>query len=126
MYYYKGGGKTRLIPYGHDLFLLENTLNSIHFQRDIKGRIKGYSIKGTEVTSVWTKSKEIPEIKKISLSEKKLKAFRGKYLFAGNVLFEVILIRGKLFGLVGKDQKQLIPYKENSFYADDIDAKIIF
>ena len=126
MYYYKGGGKTRLIPYGHDLFLLENTLNSIHFQRDIKGRIKGYSIKGTEATSVWTKSKEIPEIKKISLSEKKLKAFRGKYLFAGNMLFEVILIRGKLFGLVGKDQKQLIPYQENSFYADDIDAKIIF
>jgi CubicO group peptidase (beta-lactamase class C family) len=126
MYYYKGGGKTRLVPYGRDLFLLESTLNSMHFQTDIKGLVKGYSIKGTGITSVWAKSKEIPEIRKISLSEKKLKAFTGKYLFAANMLFEVVLKSGKLFGLVGKDQKELIPYEDNSFYADDIDAKIIF
>lgn len=126
MYYYRGGGKMRLVPCDHDIFLLENTLNAIHFQKDIKGLVKGYSIKGTGLPSVWTKRNEIPEIRKIRLSEKKLKAFTGKYLFEANMLFEVILKNGKLFGLVGKDQKELIPYKENSFYADDIDAKIIF
>lgn len=126
MYYYKGGGKTRLAPYGHDLFLLENTLNSLHFQRDTKGIVSGYCIKGTGVTSVWTKSREIPLIRKISLSEKKLKAFTGKYLLGANMFFEVVLENGKLFGSVGKDQKELIPFAENSFYADDIDAKILF
>ena len=126
MYYYRGGGKTRLIPYGKDVFMLNNSLNSIQFQRDPKGAINGYEIKGTGMSSVWKKSKAIPVTRQISLSEKILNAYTGRYLFEPNMVFEVVLKKGKLFGRVGNDQKELVPFGENKFYANDIDATIIF
>ncbi|WP_461790425.1 serine hydrolase [Pedobacter sp.] len=126
MYYHKGGGKTRLIPYGTDIFLLENSLNSLMFQRDDKGTINGYQIKGTGATSIWKKSKEIPLINRINISSQVLNRYTGKYLFEPNMLFEVVLENGKLFGRVGNDQKELTPFEENKFYANDIDATVIF
>lgn len=126
MYYYKGGGKTRLTPYDTDIFLLENSLNSLIFQRDSKGTINGYQIKGTGIISTWKKSTEIPLINRTNLSDQALIRYTGKYLFEPNMLFEVILEKGKLFGRVGNDQKELTPFEENKFYANDIDATIIF
>lgn len=126
MHYYRGGVKTRLIPYGKDVFLLNHSLNSIQFQRNSKGAINGYEIKGTGMASVWKKSKAIPAARQISLSEKILSVYTGKYLFEPNMLFEVVLEKGKLFGRVGNDQKELVPFGENKFYANDMDATIIF
>jgi len=126
VYYYKGGGKTHLIPYGKDVFLLENSLNSLWFQIDRKGAISGYEFKGTGMASAWKKSNELGETKRISLSKEILNAYTGKYLFEPNMLFEVILNEGKLFGRVGNDQKELVPFGKNKFYAKDMDATIIF
>lgn len=126
MYYYKGGGKTRLIPYGKDVFRLDNSLNLIRFQRDATGVIAGYEIKGTGMASVWKKSKAIPVTRQINLTEKILRTYTGKYLFDSNMLFEVVMERSKLFGRVGNDQKELVPFAENKFYANDMDATIIF
>jgi hypothetical protein len=126
MHYYTGGGKTRLIPYGKDLFLLANSLNSLQFQRDSKGAISGYEIKGTGMATAWKKSKELPVTIRISLSEQIMSRYTGKYLFDSSMVFEVVLENGKLFGRVGQDQKELTPFAENKFYANDLDATIIF
>ncbi len=126
MYYFRGGGKTRLIPYGKDLFLLENSLNSLSFQRDDHGSITGYQYTGTGIASGWTKVMVLPKTKKLKLPAKILQSYTGKYLFEPNMVFEVVLEGGQLFGKVGRDQKELIAFEKHKFYAYDLDATLIF
>ncbi len=126
MYYYRGGGKTRLIPVGNDVFLLENSLNKLNFQRDKKGKIKFYEWKGTGVASSWLRSKDNELLEHIKVSDKLMRIYTGKYLFEPNMIFEVVIEKGKLYGRVGKDQKELIPYRKHQFYAWDLDARLIF
>nr|WP_316757597.1 serine hydrolase [Pedobacter aquatilis] len=126
MYYLKGGGKTRLIPIGKDVFLLENSLNKLIFQRDQSGNIKSYEWIGTGVASSWQRSKDNEALMDIKVSDHLMKIYAGKYLFEPNVVFEVFLEKGKLYGRMGKDQKELIPYKKHQFYAWDLDARLIF
>ncbi|MEJ2881033.1 serine hydrolase [Pedobacter sp. GR22-6] len=126
MYYYRGGGKTCLIPTGKDVFVLENSLNKLSFQRDQAGKIAGYKLEGTGVASNWLRSRDNEVLEKIQVSDQLMQSYAGKYLFEPNMVFEVVIENGKLYGRVGKDQKELVPYGKHRFYAWDLDARLIF
>jgi len=136
VFHVKGGGKTRLIPYAKDQFYLEGSLNTVNFTPDNRtpderkdqknaARQKALTMTGTGASSRWTRQGHTRNLERVRLPLQTLQSFTGKYRF-GNMVFEVLLRKGALYGRVGSDEKELIPYTENKCYAKDLDATLIF
>ncbi|WP_316780122.1 serine hydrolase [Pedobacter antarcticus] len=126
-FFTKGGQKQTLIPYKKDGFYLDQTLITIQFNRDQKGKVEGYQMTGTGLTTKWKKiSQNIQAKNTLNVSAKILATYAGRYLFKPDMVFEIIVENDRIYGKVGADKKELIPYEKNKFYALDIDATIIF
>lgn len=126
-FFNKGGQKQTLIPYRKDGFYIDQTLTTVQFNRDQKGKIEGYEMTGTGLASQWTKgSEQIQAKSRVNVSAKVLATYAGRYLFKPDMVFEIIVENDRIFGKVGTDKKELIPYGKNKFYALDIDATIVF
>ncbi|MNL66223.1 hypothetical protein D3C87_1906540 [compost metagenome] len=55
-----------------------------------------------------------------------MQSYTGKYQFNPGPVFEVVLEDNKLFGQVGNDKKELVPFAKHKFFARYLDASIIF
>ncbi|WP_286856848.1 MULTISPECIES: serine hydrolase [Sphingobacterium] len=127
MYYYLGGPKTRLVPNGKDQFLVENSLNTFKFTRDEKGIVDGFTASGTGMPSSAVRENTVLEAQpKINVSKTQLAKYTGKYQFNPGPVFEVVLENNILYGQVGNDRKELVPFDKHKFYARDLDATIVF
>ncbi|MCX2452042.1 serine hydrolase [Pedobacter sp. PLR] len=127
MYYYLGGPRIRLIPYKKDHFVLENSLTSLNFEKDQNGKIVGVAITGTGLPNTGTrKNTRLQARKKISVPVKLMQSYPGKYQFNPGPVFEVVLENNTLYGKVGNDRKELVPFAKHKFFARDLDASIIF
>lgn len=127
MYYYQGGLKASLAPYEKGHFILGNTLNSFYFTKNKYGKVDGFTINGTGLPNKGSrKTMKIEAQKKISLPTKLLQSYTGKYQFNPGPVFEVVLEDNKLFGQVGNDKKELVPFAKHKFFARYLDASIIF
>lgn len=127
MYYYLGGNKSRLIPYGKDLFVLENSLGTFSFEKDRAGKVNGFTIIGTGLPNKGSrKDTSLQAQNKISLPVKLLQSYAGKYQFNPGPVFEVVLEKNILYGQVGNDRKELVPFARHKFFARDLDASIFF
>ncbi len=127
MYYYQGGIKTPLNAYEKGHFTLGNTLTSFHFTKDSFGKINGFTIDGTGVAyKASRKNIKVEAQKKMSIPTKLLQRYTGRYQFSPGPVFEVVLEGDKLFGQVGNDKKELIPFAAHQFFARYLDASIIF
>ncbi|UIR56658.1 serine hydrolase [Sphingobacterium sp. SRCM116780] len=127
MYYNLGGLRTRLIPYEKDHFVLDNSLTIFNFNKDSFGRINGFTIKGTGLPNKGNrKNIKVVAQKKIRIPFKLLQRYIGRYQFNPGPIFEVVTDNNKLFGQVGNDRKELVPFAEHEFFARDLDASIIF
>jgi CubicO group peptidase (beta-lactamase class C family) len=125
-YYSKGGGKTRLISCGRDLFRLENSLSTLEFQKN-KGRVSGYLLRttGLPVEAV-AAGEPVSPLHPIYLTADALEKYTGKYAFNAHDVFQVIREGDKLYGQLGHDRKEIIPYDTDKFFARYIDALLIF
>ena len=75
----------------------------------------------------WTRAAgEIKTLKVISVAEKTLEKYVGNYQFSPGPIFSIVKDGKKLYGQVGQDKKEILPYEINKFFAKEIDAKIIF
>lgn len=127
MYYPLGGRKSRLIPYRKDHFVLENSLTSLSFEKDQEGNVKTFTLQGTGLASRGSKtSTKVDAQQKINLSVAQMDKYIGKYQFEPGPVFEITMENQILYGQVGKDRKELVPYAKHSFFARDLDAVIIF
>lgn len=127
LYFSKGGSKTQLVPFEKDKFFIENSLTTLEFNRDSKGDIISFTSKSTGLSVTWNRATgEIKTLKSIKVSEQELEKFVGNYQFPNGPLFKIVKEGKKLFGQVGQDKKEILPYAKNKFFAKEIDAKIIF
>jgi CubicO group peptidase (beta-lactamase class C family) len=127
MYYYSGGLKTSLIPYEKGHFILGSTLTSFHFTQDNSGKVDGFTINGTGLANKGSrKNMKVEAQRKISMPTKLLQSYTGRYQFSPGPVFEVVLANNKLFGQVGNDKKELVPFEKHKFFARYLDASIIF
>jgi len=127
MYYYQGGLKTSLNPYQKGHFILGNTLTSFYFTKDKYGKVDGFTINGTGPANKGIrKNMKVEAQRKISMPTKLLQSYTGRYQFSPGPVFEVVLEDNKLFGQVGNDKKELIPFAKHKFFARYLDASIIF
>lgn len=123
IYYSAGGLKERLIPFEKNSFYIENSLNSLTFEANRKGFVlnsTGFPVKGAST------GEKVTGLESVDVPEKLLLRYAGKYQFNPGPVFEVKLENGKLYGQVGNDKKELVPYEKNKFFARDLDAAIIF
>ncbi|WGQ14616.1 serine hydrolase [Sphingobacterium faecium] len=127
VYYNSGGTKTRLVPTANDQFILGNSLNTLSFKRTKQGKVADFIIKGTGIASNgYRKNVKISLQSKMEMSLQMLQRYVGGYQFQPGPVFEVILENNKLYGQVGHDKKELVPYAEHKFFARDLDASLIF
>lgn len=127
MYYLLGGSKTRLIPYRKDHFVLENSLTSFIFEKDQSRKIQGFKITGTGLSNSGSLiHSKLQSQKKISVPAKLMQSYAGKYQFNPGPVFEIILENDTLYGQVGNDRKELVPFAKHGFFARNLDATIIF
>jgi len=127
LYFSKGGSKSTLIPFEKDKFVLENSLTTLEFQRNSAGDIISYNLKGTGMSIMWNRfAGEIKTLKVINVAEKTLEKYIGNYQFSPGPVFSIVKEGKKLYGQVGQDKKEILPYETNKFFAKEIDAKIIF
>jgi hypothetical protein len=127
LYFSKGGSKSMLIPIEKNKFVIENSLTTLEFQRNSRGDITSYDLKGTGIAITWTRAAgEIETLKVINIAERTLDKYVGNYQFSPGPIFSIVKEGKKLYGQVGQDKKEILPYGVNKFFAREIDAKIIF
>ena len=125
-YFYKGGRKQELLSYGKDRFYIPHTLMSFDFGRNTAGQVNGFTLNSTDmpVVSTITAEKVVAEMK-IQLSRAALDQLVGKYQFSGFVL-EIERTGDTLYGKVGNDRKELVPFAPDKVFARDMDATLVF
>ncbi|UZJ64498.1 serine hydrolase [Sphingobacterium sp. KU25419] len=127
MYYNLGGTKTRLIPNAKDQFTLGSSLLTLSFNRNQHNKIDNFIMCGTGIASNgYRKDAKITVQNKIPMSLKSLQRYVGRYQFNLGPIFEVLLENNKLYGQVGHDKKELVPFSQHKFFARDLDATLIF
>lgn len=121
--------KAQLIPIGKDKFHIENTLTTIHFHRDDKGKIRFFETHDTEREVTWIRTeKEVVKIKPIKVAPHKYDQYVGRYK-VGAEYFMVIKEDDKLYGKApGENQirQEILPFAKNLFFAKNLDAKVRF
>lgn len=127
VYFSNGGSKWVLVPVGKDQFHVQNSLTLLEFERDAKGHITSFNEKGTGMSVTWSRTPgEVKTLKAIKVANKVLEKYVGDYQFSPGPVFSVVKEDEKLYGQVGQDKKEILPYASNKFFAKEIDAKIIF
>jgi hypothetical protein len=127
LYFDPGGSKSLLRPLGKDRLHLENSLTTLEFQRDSRGEVVSFDLTGVELPIIWSRRlQDVQSIKSIKLTNKILNRYRGKYQFSSDFIFEVVREEEKMYGQVGKDRQEILPYETNKFFAKDLDATLLF
>jgi CubicO group peptidase (beta-lactamase class C family) len=127
LYYNKGGTKSPLLAYKKDKFFQKHELTTLQFERDSMENIIGFKLNGLGLPSFWTRSGEIVQtLKPVNVKSADLEKYTGEYQFSPGPVFSVIREGDRLFGAVGTDKKEIVPYGKHQFFATDLDAKIIF
>lgn len=127
MYYTLGGTKTRLIPIAKDQFTLGNSLIILDFIGKGRSKEANFIMKSTGISvNGYRENNEITLYNSIKLPLKLLQEYVGSYQFNPGPVFKVTLEHNKLYGQVGHDKKELVPFAKHKFFARDLDASLIF
>ena len=102
-------------------------MSNIDFDIDYSSQNQHFTINGLGLPSRWLQiSQESHTLKSIQLGEKTIEKYLGKYSVQDAFIFEVIKEGDKIYGQVGNDRHEILPYRENRFFAIDIDARLVF
>jgi CubicO group peptidase (beta-lactamase class C family) len=127
VYFSKGGSKTQLLSYDRDKFFIESSLTTLEFERNSGGEIISFNLNGPGIPSLWRRTDgEVNTLKVINVDSKTLEKYVGNYQFSPGPVFSIVKEGKKMYGQVGQDKKEILPYGVNKFFAKEIDAKIIF
>lgn len=121
--------KSQLIPFGKDKFHLENSLTTLHFQRDKKSKIYSFEARSTERPEKWVRTKkEVAKMKAIKVVPHTYDQYVGRYK-VGSEYFMIIKEDNKLYGKApGENQirQEILPFAKHMFFAKNLDAKVRF
>jgi len=127
MYHDKGGQKMPLIPVAKNQFTIENQLALLSFSIASEEEGSSFVLQDLELPTKWNRiSEEVTAIESLNLDDASIERILGKYEFQGAFTLEIIKIRDQVFGQVGNDRKELLPYEANKFAARFTDIKLIF
>lgn len=127
MFHDMGGSKQPLTPLAKDRFKLDQSLTYLDFYPGEEGQSPSFILNTLNLPEQWVRtSGEVTALQSIPMSNSESEKFIGKYDFPGVFTFEVVRIDGKIYGRVGHDQQEILPYQENQFFALAIDARLIF
>lgn len=123
----KGGMKALLVPIGNDQFVMDEGLSKFTFHISADDKALNFTLQTLQGTSSWKKtSDETILLSPIKLNRKKLQKFVGKYKFKGAFTLEIYTEEDRIFGRVGDDPKEIMPYQPSEFFVIEMDARLIF
>ena len=129
VYFPRKRSKSQLVPFNRDRFHIENSLMSIHFNRDMNGKVKSFILESPESPIIWARTeKEVNKMAAVKIPAETLDQYVGRYQF-GSAYFEVIKEENKLYGKApGNNQirQEIVPFGNHKFFARNLDAQIIF
>lgn len=128
-----GGSKTPLIPVGTDLFMSKASRMMYKFNRDKDQKIVSLELYTEPLNygpnELETKA-DVPmpaERTAISLDEKQLAPYKGKYDFGGGFIMTVTIDGNKIFTqATGQPSIEIYPETETKFFLKVVDATIEF
>ncbi len=121
----RGGMKTPLTAVGKNKFLVEGKLSYISF--NCGKDISSFSLQSLDDKSTWVrKSQEVTRLESVKIGEELMRRYVGKYEFNGAFTLEITKVGNKLYGLVGNDRKEIVPYDRNKFFTRETDIRLIF
>ncbi len=127
LYFYPGGSKTKLLPLGNDKFLLDHSVTTLEFEKKADGAVLSFQQKSTGYPETWRfMEKGAGAVQKIALDSMTLEKYVGRYEFPSGMIFQIVRAQDHLYGQVGHDKKEILPYDSNKFFAKEIDARIVF
>lgn len=127
LFFNKGGSKFQLFPFEKDKFVIGNGLAALEFQRNAAGKITSFNLKGTGIPTVWIRTGEKIQTMTVKrISAEALDKYVGKYQFSPGPVFSIVKEGDKIYGQVGDDKKEILPFDQHKFFARDIDARLIF
>lgn len=122
-----GGTKSRLIPLGNETYQMGKSLISLNFSADSSdsftyrdlGIPTTFKLKPKVSSGNWTYNS-------INLGAIQMKEYLGSYQFENGPEFKIAQEGAQLYGSVGPDKKEIIPYTRDRFFAKDLDAELLF
>jgi len=127
LYFTKGRQKSEMQYLGNDVFCLAHTLTHLVFERNSQGKIVSFTAKGTGMPVTWRRTREkLTATKVISVDAKTLEKYVGQYRFASGMVLSIVKEGDSMYGQVGQDKKEILPYEPHAFFARDMDARLIF
>jgi CubicO group peptidase (beta-lactamase class C family) len=128
MYFNRGGSKSKIYPLGKDQFRLGNSLTVLEFKRNSNKNKASFELNGLGLPVTYNRksTETIPTLKTIQIPSDVLDRYTGEYRFPSKFVFTVVREGNKIYGQVGRDKKEIVPYDKNKFFAKEIDARIIF
>lgn len=124
MFYKRGNNKSKMIPIAPGQFLLEGSLQQITFGSNKVD--KGFTLSSLSDSKKWTMIKPLKAYTALSLDDKTLNEFIGRYQIKDQFVFEILKIDDKMYGQVGNDRKEILCFDTDTFCVLDMDAIIRF
>jgi CubicO group peptidase (beta-lactamase class C family) len=123
-----GGSRFEIYPYDKDKFFFRNSLSTLAFNRDEKGKIVSMTFINRRDVSTGKKTDEVvTEKKEIEVGEDILKRYTGVYELQPGFDLAFSLEDGKLMSqATGQDKFQVFPRSETVFFPKVVDAEIEF
>ncbi|WP_192348861.1 serine hydrolase [Algoriphagus sp. Y33] len=124
---YPGGSKTRLLYEGNRNFQLENSLVSIEFNNSSS---ESFTYSDLGIPRQFKAVNQLPKdewiYKRVILNEDQTQEYLGVYQFENGPQFIIEQLAGKIYGAVGKDKKEIVPFNKDHFFAKELDAILRF
>ncbi|TAE47634.1 MAG: serine hydrolase [Bacteroidetes bacterium] len=123
-----GGSPFVIRAYEKDKFFFDESLATLEFKREGKQIVQVISSQRNSPTLVWKKTdKPIPVQKEVSIGEKELAAYVGRYELAPTFSITITQEGGRLFAqATGQGKNEVFAEKPDRFFFKVVDAQIGF
>ncbi|MCX2680654.1 serine hydrolase [Galbibacter sp. EGI 63066] len=122
-----GGTKSELLPFPENKLHIANTLDYLIFEKEDNKASRTFKFMNTNIPTNWQRiNNKVTARKPYSLSIRQLDRYVGKYKFSSKFILTIERHQKKLYGVVGNDKKELVPFKKHSFFVRVFDATLVF
>ncbi len=122
-----GRNKSILLPVKQDELLLIANLTLLDFSTNKRNNFDSFSGKGLDGEVQWVRvDSDIESYARQEVTPAQLEEFQGLYQLENDRVIEILVEEDRIYGQMGSNREEIIPYATNKFFAKDIDAELIF
>ena len=122
-----GRNKSKLVPVKQDALLLNANLTLLDFSKNKRNNFDSFSGKGLDGEVQWARvDGDIESYARQEVTPTQLEEYQGQYRLEKDRVFEILVEKDRVYGQMGPNREEIIPYATDKFFAKDIDAQLEF